>query len=364
VVIDNIYRMRSSVALVKVNEHLEMFKTNVRDTLRIKIDYENIIDLLQMFDGIKISKEIFEASSLFELDEFEELIGFLNSQYVLIKVDCSYEATFFKEHHRVINQFEDYSLSTSEVIDKYNDLQSKTVLIIGLGGVGTWVTDTLAMSGVKNFILVDDDIVDETNLHRQDCFFLDDVGKYKVDCVKHTLDSKGDYHVECLKEKLDDSFFYRHDLIFDLVINCADYPSVDYTTELIGAFCMENKIPHVIGGGYNLHLSLIGQSVVPGITACVKCFSTELEKINNAELEGVKKLYRPTRKIGSFGPMCSLSASITSTESIKILTGSIKNLTTSNKRIEFRSKETDFFIKDIHRNSDCEWCGSEGQFNN
>lgn len=51
--------------------------------------------------------------------------------------------------------------------DNIKKIMNKTVLIIGLGGVGCYVVETLARSGVEHLILVDNDTVDITNINRQ-----------------------------------------------------------------------------------------------------------------------------------------------------------------------------------------------------
>lgn len=360
-VLDRLYRLRSSVALVESPGKLEMFKTNVRESLRIRLEYENITGLLARFDGKVCVREILESEGIDPIDG-EELITFLNANHILIESDCSYLPSVFSEKHRIINLIEDYVFSTSEVIEALEKLATSPVLIVGLGAVGTWVATNLAQSGVANFVLVDDDIVDLSNLHRQDGFFEEDVGIKKVDVMKRRLQEISDCKVVTICDRLDDTFFDRYSLDFALAINCADYPSVDYTTELIGEYCMAKKIPHLIGGGYNLHLSLIGQSVLPGKSACVRCFKRALEKINQADLQGVKKLHRLNRKIGSFGPVCAVSASLTATEAFKMLIGAHSRLATSNRRVEFKIRSTEITYSEIEKNSDCEWCGKFGKY--
>lgn len=360
-VLDKIYRLRSSVALVESTGRLEMFKSNVRESLSIKLEYENITGLLSKFDGSRLAVDILNSEGI-DLDDGSELITLLNTDHILIEVNCSYLPGIFIEKHRIINLIEDYEMTTSGVVDALKRLADSVVLIVGLGAVGTWVATNLAQSGVVNFILVDDDVVDLSNLHRQDGFFENDVGMKKVDVLEKRLHEIGKCNVTKIYDKLDDGFFGQYSLDFTLAINCADFPSVDYTTELIGEYCMQKKIPHLIGGGYNLHMTLIGQSVIPGKSACVRCFRRALEKINQADLDGVKKLHRPYRKIGSFGPICAISASVTSSEAFKILIGAFSYLVTANRRVEFKIREADFTITEIPRESECEWCGIEGKY--
>lgn len=59
-------------------------------------------------------------------------------------------------------------------------LQNANVLILGLGGIGNQVAQSLAAAGVGSLVLVDGDIVEETNLHRQILFRNADVGRPKI----------------------------------------------------------------------------------------------------------------------------------------------------------------------------------------
>ena len=51
--------------------------------------------------------------------------------------------------------------------EKVNKLKNSKVLVFGLGGVGSYVVEGLARAGIGNFILVDKDTVDITNINRQ-----------------------------------------------------------------------------------------------------------------------------------------------------------------------------------------------------
>ena len=66
-------------------------------------------------------------------------------------------------------------------------LHLKKVAIFGVGGVGSFVVDGLARAGIGNFILIDNDIVDITNLNRQLHALHSTIGKYKVDLMKERI---------------------------------------------------------------------------------------------------------------------------------------------------------------------------------
>lgn len=157
------------------------------------------------------------------------------------------------------------------------------------------------------------------------------------------------------------TFFDQFDL--DLIVNCADKPTVDITSLIVGKYAMKRNVPHIIGGGYNFHLSLIGQTVLPFETACVKCFEKTLNETNFIDSNRVKKLAVKNRKIGSFGPMCSIIASFIGMETIKILSGCTRP-SNINRRGELDIYSMNVKYKEFNRRDDCEWCGKNGIFTN
>ena len=67
--------------------------------------------------------------------------------------------------------------------DKFLELNKKCVLILGVGGVGGYVAEALARSGIGKLILVDFDTVDETNINRQIIALESTIGLKKVDVL-------------------------------------------------------------------------------------------------------------------------------------------------------------------------------------
>ena len=64
--------------------------------------------------------------------------------------------------------------------DGVEKLKKSKVAIFGLGGVGSYVVEALARVGVGNFILVDNDIISETNINRQIIATYKTIGKPKI----------------------------------------------------------------------------------------------------------------------------------------------------------------------------------------
>lgn len=71
--------------------------------------------------------------------------------------------------------------------DKIEKLKNTKVAVVGIGGVGSYVLEGLARSGIGSFILIDDDIVAESNINRQIIALNSTIGKSKVSVAKQRV---------------------------------------------------------------------------------------------------------------------------------------------------------------------------------
>ena len=69
--------------------------------------------------------------------------------------------------------------------DNLKKLNSKRVLVLGLGGVGGYVVESLVRSGINDITIVDYDTIDITNLNRQIITNQDNIGELKVEEKKN-----------------------------------------------------------------------------------------------------------------------------------------------------------------------------------
>lgn len=109
-------------------------------------------------------------------------------------------------------------------IEKVNSFKEKTILVIGLGGVGGTALMALSRSGFKNFIIVDHDKVDITNINRQIFYFSDDVDKLKVDVCEKTI-KRIDNGINVIKFNLfinEDNLSVFDDYKIDYIVDAID----------------------------------------------------------------------------------------------------------------------------------------------
>ena len=137
--------------------------------------------------------------------------------------------------------------------EDFKKIQSANILVFGLGGVGGYVVESLARSGVSHLTLVDADKVDETNINRQIIATNDTIGEYKTEAFKKRIISINNaaevrlINKFILPENLDEIDFKQ----YDYVIDC-----IDTVTTKIAIICKakENNIPVIsaLGAGNRL----------------------------------------------------------------------------------------------------------------
>ena len=86
-------------------------------------------------------------------------------------------------------QYEDIFDRTIRLVGKedYQKLKNAKICVFGLGGVGSHLVTSLARCGIDNFLLLDGDVVDQTNINRQAFAFLSTIGKKKTEIAKNYI---------------------------------------------------------------------------------------------------------------------------------------------------------------------------------
>ena len=137
--------------------------------------------------------------------------------------------------------------------ETFNKIQEKTILIVGLGGVGGYAAEALIRSGIKNLILIDYDKIDITNINRQIISNVNNVGKSKVlEFKKRFLSINPDCNIIVHELFLDrNNYKVLDDYKINYIIDCCDSVEtkkllIDYSIEknikLIASMGTANKV--------------------------------------------------------------------------------------------------------------------------
>ncbi len=147
------------------------------------------------------------------------------------------------------------------------EIVAKSVLIVGLGGLGVPAAQAAARGGVRQLGLIDPDPVELSNLARQVIYRDSDLGKLKVDAAADRLSRLAPgLEIESFGFALEASNAARVIGKFGFVIDATDSPAIKF---LINDICIAARIPFIYGGV----LGMAGQAltVIPGRTACLRC---------------------------------------------------------------------------------------------
>ena len=125
-------------------------------------------------------------------------------------------------------------------------LEIKKVCIIGLGGLGTVTSELIGRAGIGTLILIDNDIVEESNLQRQSLFDEEDIGKSKALTAEEKL-KKINSKLEIISYNMRLTNKNTQLLDSDLVLDCSDNLESRF---LINKHCIEKKIPWIFLGKF------------------------------------------------------------------------------------------------------------------
>ena len=225
-----------------------------------------------------------------------------------------------------------------EGMEKIRDAK---VCVVGAGGIGNPVTTQLVAMGVGKVRVIDRDVIEVTNLHRQHLYTDDDIGRVKVEVAAERLRKLNPtVKIEAVPTSV--TKYTAESLIkgFDIVIDALD--SVDARYALNDA-CIKHNIPLIYAGA----LGMLGSvcTILPNKTACLRCMFPELneEEMPACSTEGV----HPS--------ILYLVAGIQVSETIKLITG--KKPTLIDNLLYIDLNELSFERVKMFRQEECPSCG-------
>ena len=191
-------------------------------------------------------------------------------------------------------------------------IKKAKVCIAGVGGLGCVSAMQLAAMGVGSIRLVDRDIVDVANLHRQHLYDVASLGYPKVEvATKKILALNPNVEVDLRTLSVDFDTAEKVAQGVDVVVDGLDRFASRYA---INRACLKFEIPYVFGGAIEYYGNV--STIVPRKTACLECF---LGKVTDERL--------PTcENVGVLASVVGVVASIQVREALSIVLGTTPSL--------------------------------------
>ncbi|MFC3122780.1 molybdopterin-synthase adenylyltransferase MoeB [Agaribacter flavus] len=226
-------------------------------------------------------------------------------------------------------------------LTKQETLMSANIAIIGVGGLGCAAAQYLVASGIGKLTIVDDDVVEFTNLQRQVLHTEATLGQKKVISAKATLTNiNSEVKITSIDKRLNDGEITALAASHDLVIDCSDNLS---TRNQINASCYHSQTPLVSGAAIRMEGQVF--CVIPAEqSACYGCISQYFGEQNLSCVES-----------GVMSPLVGIIGATQAIEAIKIITHYGKPAV--NKLCLYDAMSATWQTFDVQRSSSCEVCG-------
>jgi len=221
-------------------------------------------------------------------------------------------------------------------------LRDAKVCIVGVGGLGNPITTRLVAMGVGTIRIVDRDVIELSNLHRQTMFNDSDVGEIKVETAARKLQKLNpNVKIEALPISVNDYTALEVVDGCDVVIDALDSVNARYS---LNKACVAKNIPFVTGAA----VGMSGQAftILPKKSACYHCMFPSLDEDS-----------MPTCSIEGVHPsILSIIGGVQVAEAVKIILGKKPSL--SNRILHVDLENLDFVYTKTFIVDECPVCGT------
>jgi adenylyltransferase/sulfurtransferase len=186
-------------------------------------------------------------------------------------------------------------------------IEENSALVIGVGGLGAPAAMALAAAGIGTLGLVDPDVVEISNLHRQPLYETADVGRAKVEVAAERLGARHPaLRVETWRARFttDDVPLLRR---FDVVLDGTDTIAAKFD---VNDAAVAAGVPLVHAGVLGFRAQLM--TVLPGATACYRCIFEDVPPPGDVP---------SCQEAGVVGPVPVLAGALQAAEALRILSG-------------------------------------------
>lgn len=171
------------------------------------------------------------------------------------------------------------------------DYLEKKILIFGAGGGGSIICYLLSQWGFKNVFILDDDIVEESDISKTLIFQKEDCGKKKIQVLKEKILENFSLRITPLEKKIKS----KQELNDTILNTCPDF--IVYAMDpqpifkiYLNEICFDKNIPFIIGA-YSYQHVRIGPLCSPNETSCLLAMESFLDKVGSSMIRN-KQLFK------------------------------------------------------------------------
>jgi molybdopterin/thiamine biosynthesis adenylyltransferase len=194
-------------------------------------------------------------------------------------------------------------------IEGQQRLLAASVLVIGAGGLGSPAALYLASAGVGRIVLVDDDVVELTNLQRQILHTTERLGQTKVESGRTALlQINPEIVVEAVSERLAGARLEQLVQEATVVLDCTDNFA---TRHAVNRACVRQQVPLVSGAVTRFDGQISVFDAREASSPCYSCLFPETEAFQDA----------PCSSMGVFAPLVGVIGAMQAAEALKLIVG-------------------------------------------
>jgi molybdopterin-synthase adenylyltransferase len=236
-------------------------------------------------------------------------------------------------------------------------LRDATVVIVGVGGLGTWAAAGLASAGVGRLVLIDDDVVDLSNLNRQVLYRRSDVGRPKAEVAAEALAAfNPELALTAIVERVDgpERAAAAADGA-DFLVETADWPPFRLSRWLDAA-CWPRGVPRIVAAQFPPRVR-VGPTYIPGATGCLACQERALRR--DWPLYDRLAEFRAGRPVvaATLGPASGIIGAAIAMDVVHHLTG-IAAPATAGAGLTIDLRDWSVERTEVDRDPDCPECGT------
>jgi len=253
-----------------------------------------------------------------------------------------------RENPRRLSDKEIERYSRQIVLDKIGyhgqrRLIEAKVCVVGLGGLGSPVVFQLAAMGIGHLRLVDCDVVELSNLHRQYLYDVSNLGYPKVEVAARKIhELNPEIEIEPSTVAVNSGTAEEVIRGMDVVVDGLDRITPRYA---INRACVKARIPYVFGAAIMTYGTV--KTIIPHESACLECFQGGIEEAN----------VERCAVVGVHPSVLGIIASVEVSEAVRIALGEKPQL--AGKLLCCDIWDMKFDEIEIQMSEDCQVCGSK-----